>query len=86
VQLVQPDEICNPAAQRHVAVPFATPEYAANADTLGTLRNLEAFRILIAFLPGVDVWDVGQGAAVEQSPLHGKVGRIAAFERQLRSV
>jgi GDPmannose 4,6-dehydratase len=46
VQLVQPDEIYNLAAQSHVAVSFETPEYTANADALGTLRLLEAIRIL----------------------------------------
>jgi GDPmannose 4,6-dehydratase len=46
VQLVQPDEIYNLAAQSHVAVSFETPEYTANADALGTLRVLEAIRIL----------------------------------------
>ncbi len=46
VQLVQPDEIYNLAAMSHVAVSFETPEYTANADGLGTLRLLEAIRIL----------------------------------------
>jgi GDPmannose 4,6-dehydratase len=46
VQLVQPDEIYNLAAQSHVAVSFETPEYTANSDALGTLRILEAIRIL----------------------------------------
>ena len=46
VQEVQPDEIYNLAAQSHVAVSFETPEYTANADALGTLRMLEAIRIL----------------------------------------
>jgi GDPmannose 4,6-dehydratase len=46
VQQVQPDEIYNLAAQSHVAVSFETPEYTANADALGTLRILEALRIL----------------------------------------
>src|SRR3989441_6205898 len=46
VQLVRPDEIYNLAAQSHVAVSFETPEYTANADALGTLRLLEAIRIL----------------------------------------
>jgi GDPmannose 4,6-dehydratase len=43
---VQPDEIYNLAAQSHVAVSFEVPEYTANADALGTLRLLEAIRIL----------------------------------------
>jgi GDPmannose 4,6-dehydratase len=46
IQEVQPDEIYNLAAQSHVAVSFETPEYTANADALGTLRILEALRIL----------------------------------------
>jgi GDPmannose 4,6-dehydratase len=46
VQEVQPDELYNLAAQSHVAVSFETPEYTANADGLGTLRLLEAIRIL----------------------------------------
>jgi GDPmannose 4,6-dehydratase len=46
IQHVQPDEIYNLAAQSHVAVSFETPEYTANADALGTLRILEAIRIL----------------------------------------
>jgi len=46
VQLVKPDEIYNLAAQSHVAVSFETPEYTANSDALGTLRILEAIRIL----------------------------------------
>jgi GDPmannose 4,6-dehydratase len=46
IQLVQPDEIYNLAAQSHVAVSFEIPEYTANSDALGTLRILEAIRIL----------------------------------------
>jgi GDPmannose 4,6-dehydratase len=46
VQEVQPDEIYNLAAQSHVKVSFETPEYTANADAIGTLRILEAIRIL----------------------------------------
>ena len=46
LQEVQPDEIYNLAAQSHVQVSFETPEYTANADGLGTLRLLEAMRIL----------------------------------------
>ena len=46
VQEVQPDEIYNLAAQSHVQVSFETPEYTANSDALGTLRILEAIRIL----------------------------------------
>jgi len=46
IQMVQPDEIYNLAAQSHVAVSFEEPEYTANSDALGTLRMLEAIRIL----------------------------------------
>ncbi len=46
IQAVQPDEIYNLAAQSHVAVSFEQPEYTANVDGLGTLRLLEAIRIL----------------------------------------
>jgi len=46
VQQVQPDEIYNLAAQSHVAVSFEEPEYTAQSDALGTLRLLEAIRIL----------------------------------------
>jgi GDPmannose 4,6-dehydratase len=46
VQKIQPAEIYNLAAQSHVQVSFDTPEYTANADALGTLRLLEALRIL----------------------------------------
>ena len=46
IQEVQPDEIYNLAAMSHVHVSFETPEYVANADGTGTLRLLEAIRIL----------------------------------------
>ena len=46
IQTVQPDEIYNLAAQSHVAVSFEEPEYTANSDALGTLRILEAIRVL----------------------------------------
>jgi len=46
IKEVEPDEIYNLAAQSHVAVSFETPEYTANCDALGTLRILEAIRIL----------------------------------------
>lgn len=46
IQITKPDEIYNLAAQSHVQVSFETPEYTANADGLGTLRILEAIRIL----------------------------------------
>ena len=46
IQLVQPDEIYNLGAMSHVQVSFDVPEYTANADGIGTLRILEAIRIL----------------------------------------
>ena len=46
IQEVQPDEIYNLGAQSHVMVSFETPEYTANSDALGTLRILEAIRLL----------------------------------------
>ena len=46
IELVQPDEIYNLGAQSHVAVSFEAPEYTANSDALGTLRILEAVRML----------------------------------------
>jgi GDPmannose 4,6-dehydratase len=46
VQEFRPDEIYNLAAQSHVQVSFETPKYTANTDALGTLRLLEAIRIL----------------------------------------
>ena len=46
IQDVKPDEIYNLGAQSHVAVSFESPEYTANSDALGTLRILEAIRIL----------------------------------------
>ena len=46
IQQIQPDEIYNLGAQSHVAVSFETPEYTANSDAIGTLRILEAIKIL----------------------------------------
>ena len=46
INQIKPDEIYNLAAQSHVKVSFETPEYTANADALGTLRILEAIKIL----------------------------------------
>ena len=68
IQETQPDEIYNLAAQSHVQVSFETPEYTANADALGTLRLLEAIRILKMepprpFLPGVELGDVRRRTA-----------------------
>ncbi len=48
IQQVRPNEIYNLGAQSHVAVSFETPEYTANSDAIGTLRILEAIKILIA--------------------------------------
>lgn len=73
VQEVQPDEIYNLAAQSHVQVSFETPEYTANADALGTLRLLEAMRIL-----GLD-----QGVRFYQastSELYGRVQEMPQTE------
>ena len=49
VQEINPDEIYNLAAMSHVKVSFDTPEYTANADGIGTLRLLEAIRLLMRF-------------------------------------
>lgn len=46
IQEIQPDEIYNLAAMSHVAVSFETPEYTGNVDALGTLRILDAVRLL----------------------------------------
>ena len=72
IQQVQPDEIYNLAAQSHVAVSFETPEYTANADALGTLRMLEAIRIL------------GLGARRRASTRH-RPRRCSARSRRFRS-
>src|ERR1700744_4172323 len=66
VQEVQPDEIYNLAAKSHVQVSFETPEYTANADALGTLRLLEAVRIL-----GLE--DKSRLYQASTSELYGKV-------------
>jgi len=66
IQTVQPDEIYNLAAQSHVAVSFETPEYTANADALGTLRILEAIRIL-------DLTNKTRFYQASTSELYGKV-------------
>ena len=60
IQAVRPTEIYNLAAQSHVQVSFETPEYTANSDAIGTLRLLEAIRILgmettLPLLSGIDV-------------------------------
>lgn len=66
IQEVQPDEIYNLAAQSHVKVSFETPEYTANTDALGTLRLLEAIRIL-------DLIDKTRFYQASTSELYGKV-------------
>src|SRR5437764_6195269 len=73
VQDTQPDEIYNLAAQSHVHVSFETPEYTANADGLGTLRLLEAIRIL-----GMQEWVRFYQAST--SELYGAVREIPQRE------
>ena len=66
IQEVQPTEIYNLAAQSHVQVSFDTPEYTANSDALGTLRMLEAMRIL-------KMEDSARFYQASTSELYGKV-------------
>ena len=66
IQSIQPDEIYNLAAQSHVQVSFETPEYTANADAMGTLRLLEAIRIL-------GIGDKVRFYQASTSELYGKV-------------
>ncbi|MFM7085096.1 MAG: GDP-mannose 4,6-dehydratase [Hyphomicrobium sp.] len=73
VQETKPDEIYNLAAQSHVQVSFETPEYTANADALGTLRLLEAIRIL-------DLKDKVRFYQASTSELYGKVQEIPQRE------
>lgn len=73
VQQVQPDEIYNLAAQSHVAVSFEEPEYTANSDALGTLRLLEAIRIL-------DLTKKTRFYQASTSELFGKVQEIPQRE------
>ena len=73
VQEVQPDEIYNLAAQSHVQVSFETPEYTANTDALGTLRLLEAIRIL-------GLQEKTRFYQVSTSELYGKVQEIPQSE------
>ncbi|MBT6442427.1 MAG: GDP-mannose 4,6-dehydratase [Alphaproteobacteria bacterium] len=63
---IKPDEVYNLAAQSHVQVSFETPEYTANADALGTLRLLEAIRIL-------DLGDTCRFYQASTSELYGKI-------------
>lgn len=74
IQEVQPDEIYNLAAQSHVAVSFESPEYTANSDALGTLRILEAIRIL-----GLEKKTRFYQAST--SELYGKVQEIPQTEK-----
>ncbi len=74
VQEVQPDEVYNLAAQSHVKVSFETPEYTANSDAMGTLRLLEAIRIL-----GLEKKTRFYQAST--SELYGKVQEIPQTEK-----
>jgi len=73
IQSVQPDEIYNLAAQSHVQVSFETPEYTANADATGTLRILEAIRIL-------DLTKKTRFYQASTSELYGKVKEVPQNE------
>ncbi len=73
VQEVQPDEIYNLGAQSHVQVSFETPEYTANSDALGTLRILEAMRIM-------KIGDTCRFYQASTSELFGKTGNRAQDE------
>lgn len=73
VQETQPDEIYNLAAQSHVQVSFETPEYTANSDALGTLRLLEAVRLL-------GLTDKTKFYQASTSELYGKVQEIPQKE------
>jgi len=73
VQEHQPDEIYNLAAQSHVQVSFETPEYTANSDALGTLRLLEAIRIL-------GIGDKVRFYQASTSELYGKVQEVPQKE------
>ena len=74
VQEVQPEEIYNLAAQSHVMVSFETAEYTANSDALGTLRLLEAIRIL-------DMAETVRFYQASTSELYGKVQEIPQTEK-----
>jgi len=69
----QPDEVYNLGAQSHVQVSFATPEYTANSDALGTLRLLEAMRIL-------ELQDKSRFYQASTSELYGKVQAVPQDE------
>ena len=74
IQEVQPDEIYNLAAMSHVAVSFETPEYVANADGIGTLRILEAVRVL-GLIEKTRIYQAST------SELYGKVQEIPQTEK-----
>jgi GDPmannose 4,6-dehydratase len=74
IQEVRPDEIYNLAAQSHVQVSFETPEYTANADALGTLRLLEAIRIL-------NMGETVRFYQASSSELYGKVQETPQNEK-----
>jgi GDPmannose 4,6-dehydratase len=74
IEKVRPDEIYNLAAQSHVAVSFEEPEYTANSDALGTLRLLEAVRIL-------GLADKTRFYQASTSELYGKVQEIPQTEK-----
>ncbi|KAA0257623.1 GDP-mannose 4,6-dehydratase [Deferribacter autotrophicus] len=74
IQKIQPDEIYNLAAQSHVAVSFEQPEYTANADGIGTLRILEAVRLL-------GLKDKTKIYQASTSELYGKVQEIPQNEK-----
>lgn len=74
IQEVRPDEIYNLAAMSHVAVSFETPEYTANADGIGTLRILEAVRLL-------DLVNKTRIYQASTSELYGKVQEVPQTEK-----
>lgn len=74
IQEIQPDEIYNLAAMSHVAVSFETPEYTANADGIGTLRILEAVRLL-GLVSKTRIYQAST------SELYGKVQEIPQTEK-----
>ena len=84
---VQPDEIYNLAAQSHVQVSFEEPEYTANSDALGTLRLLEAIRILsltgkITLLSGLHLRDVRAGTADTAVEKNSVLSPLSLWSRQ----
>ncbi len=74
IQETQPDEIYNLGAQSHVQVSFETPEYTANSDALGTLRMLEAIRLL-------GLTDKTRFYQASTSELYGKVQEVPQTEK-----